>query len=192
MRSSTAHGHLYLFGWAFGGNKKTDDVNFGEDIDAYTAALGPYLNAENPDLGAFEKRGGKLVMISGAADSVVPYHATLDYYERVADHFGGIDKVRSFCRYYIIPGMAHGVQDTGLGAPPDLLGMVMAWREKGTVPNAVTCKRVVNGRTEIEMPVYPYPEQTSWNATTNGYEPIEGPRGGVERVADRFRPAAKE
>jgi feruloyl esterase len=62
----SAHGHLYLFKWVF-----------GADIDTYTAALAPYLNAENPDLSAFEKRGGKLIMTLGTADSVVPYHASL-------------------------------------------------------------------------------------------------------------------
>ena len=49
-----AHGHLYLFKWVFGAQKKLSDIDFGADIDAYTAALGPYLNAHNPDLSAFE------------------------------------------------------------------------------------------------------------------------------------------
>jgi feruloyl esterase len=186
-----AHGHLYPFAWAFEGKKATDEVNFGEDIDTYSRVLGPYLNAENPDLSPFEKRGGKLIMVSGAADSIVPYTATLDYYERVIEHFGNLEKVRSFCRFYLIPGMGHGGQATGLGGP-NTLQMVMAWREKGTVPNEVICKRVVNGKTEVEMPIYPYPQQTAWNAKTNSYEPVDAPRRGVERVADRFRPAPAE
>jgi len=186
-----AHSHLYLFSWVFGDKKTTDQINFSEDIDTYTAALGPYLNAENPDLSPFEKRGGKLVMVSGAGDSIVPYHATLDYYEQVIDHFGSLEKVRSFYRYYIIPGMGHGGQATGLGGP-NTLQMVIAWREKGTVPNEVICRRVVDGKTEIEMPIYPYPQQTTWNAQTNNYQPVDGARGGVERVAARFRPAPAE
>ena len=35
----TAHGHLYLFKWVFGADKKLEDINFGADIDTYTAAL---------------------------------------------------------------------------------------------------------------------------------------------------------
>jgi feruloyl esterase len=188
----SAHGNLYLFAWAFAGRKTTDEINFAEDIDTYTRVLGPYLNAENPDLGPFERRGGKMITVSGAADSVVPYHATLDYYERVIEHFGDLEKVRSFYRFYIVPGMGHGGQATGLGPPPDPLQMVMDWREKGTVPNAVICKRVVNGTTEIETPIYPYPQQTIWNVKTNAYEPVDAPRGGAERVASRFRPAPAE
>ena len=187
-----AHGHLYPFAWAFEGKKLSDDVNFGEDMDTYSRVLGPYLNAENPDLSAFERRGGKLIMVSGAADSIVPYHATLDYYERVIEHFGDLEKVRSFCRFYLIPGMGHGGQATGLGGLPNALTLVMDWREKQTVPNEVICRRVVAGKTEIEMPIYPYPQQTTWNAQTNSYQPMDGPRRRVERVADRFRPASAE
>jgi len=88
-----AHGNLYLFKWVFGAEKPLEEINFGVDIDTYTAALAPYLNAENPDLSAFAKRGGKLVMTLGTADSVVPYHASLDYYERVIERFGGLEKV---------------------------------------------------------------------------------------------------
>lgn len=188
-----AHGHLYLFRWVFGVDKKLEDINFGADLDTYTAALAPFLNAENADLSAFEKRGGKLLMTSGSADSIVPYHATLDYYERVIAHFGGLEKVQSFFRYYLIPGMGHG-GGPGINQPPSLLEVVRSWREKGEVPEMLKGRRVVQGQSapELEMPLYPYPLKTGWDAATESYKPVAGPRGGVERVAERFRPAAAE
>lgn len=188
---SAAHGHLYLFKWVFGADKKLSDINFGADIDTYTAALAPYLNAENPDLSAFEKRGGKLLMTSGSVDSIVPTSATLDYYERVIAHFGGLEKTQSFFRFYIIPGMGHG-GGPGIGNPPDMLSAVRAWREKGVVPEMLVGRRMVNGKAEIEMPLYPYPKQTVWDAAASAYRSIDGPRGGFEPVAERFRPAAAE
>jgi len=184
-----AHGHLYLFQWVFGKDKDLQSVDFGKDIDTYTAALGPYLNAENADLSAFEKRGGKLIMISGSADSCVPYHATLDYYERVIEHFGSLEKVASFCKFYIVPGMSHG-PGPGINKLPDMLGLVMNWREKGEAPHALNAQRIVDGKTELNMPLYPYPEKTTWEA--GAFKPVNGPRGGVERVAERFRPKAAE
>lgn len=187
----TAHGHLYLFQWVFGADKNLADINFGADIDAYTAALAPYLNAENPDLSAFEKRGGKLVMTSGSADSVVPYHATLDYYERVVEHFGGLEKVQSFFKFYLVPGMSHG-GGPGINQPPSLIEVVRNWREKGAVPGTLQGRRVVEGKTEFEMPLYPYPMKTGWDAATSSFKSVEGPRGSVERVAERFRPSAAE
>jgi feruloyl esterase len=187
----SAHGHLYLFTWVFGTEKKTDEIDFGADIDTYTAALGPWLNAENPDLSAFAKRGGKIILSSGTADSIVPYHATLDYYERVIEQSGGLEQAQSFARFYIIPGMAHGGGGPGINQSPNLFDAVKEWREKGTAPNALPGKRVAAGKTEIEMPLYPYPMKTGWDAAKSAFKPVEGPRGGVERVAARFRPPAE-
>ena len=185
-----AHGHLYLFKWVFGAQKNLMDIDFGKDIDTYTAALGPYLNAENPDLSQFEKRGGKMLMISGSADSCVPYHASLDYYERVIEHFGSIEKVRSFLRFYIIPGMSHG-PGPGINKLPNMFDLVVNWREKGIVPDMIQGQRVVDGKTELDISIYPYPAKTSWTPEA-GFKPVDGPRGGVDRIADSFRPAAAE
>ena len=186
-----AHGHLYLFQWVFGANRNLMDINFGADIDKYTAVLGPYLNAENPDLSLFEKRGGKMISIAGSADSCVPYHACLDYYERVAERFGSIEKVRSFFRFYIIPGMSHG-PGPGINSLPNTLNLVVNWREHGVAPEMIQGKRIVAGKTELDIPLYPYPTKTVWVADTASFQPVDGPRGGVERIAERFRPPAAE
>ena len=42
------------------------------------------------------------------------------------------------------------------------------------------------------MTIYPYPTQTGWNAVMKNFEPVDGKRGGVERIAERFRPSAAE
>lgn len=186
-----AHGHLYLFRWVFGPEKKLEDINFGADIDTYTAALAPYLNAENAELSAFEKRGGKLLMTVGTADSIVPYHASLDYYERVIERFGGLGKVQSFFRFYVIPGMGHG-GGPGVNQPPNLLDALRNWREKGVAPEALVGRHVENGQPTWEMPLYPYPAKAGWDSATARFIPVEGERGGVERVAERFRPPGSE
>ncbi len=188
---TAAHGHLYLFKWVFGADKDLAEINFGADIDTYTAKLAPYLNAENADLSAFEKRGGKLIMTLGTADSVVPYHASIDYYERVIGHFGSLDKARSFFHFYIVPGLAHG-GGPGINQPPNLLEAVRTWREKGTAPTSLLGRHAENGKALWDMPLYPYPTRTGWNPTTNQFEPIEGLRGGVDPIAKRFLPTAKE
>jgi feruloyl esterase len=55
----------------------------------------------------------------------------------------------------------------------------------------ISGKRIAEGKTEIEIPLYPYPARTRWDAGT-GFKPADGPRGGVERIAERLRPAAAE
>ncbi|MEK7412718.1 MAG: tannase/feruloyl esterase family alpha/beta hydrolase [Planctomycetota bacterium] len=186
---SIAHGNLYLFKWVFGADKDLMTLDFGKDIDAYTAALGPYLNAENADLDRFEKRGGKLLMFSGSADSCVPYHASIDYYECVAKRLGSIEKTREFIRLFIVPGMSHG-PGPGINVLPNMLNLVINWREKGVVPEMIQGRRVVDGKTELDMPLYPYPAKTGM--TNTGYRPVDGPRGGVDRIAEGFRRPAAE
>lgn len=186
-----AHGHLYLWKWVFGAEKNLDEINFGADIDTYTGALAPYLNAENPDLSAFAKRGGKLIVTVGSADSVVPYHASLDYYERVVERLGGLGKVQAFYSLYLVPGLSHG-PGPGINQLPNLVDAVRAWRENGTAPGPLTGRRVIDGKTELEMPVYPYPQKAGWDAAKQTFVPVEGPRPGVDRIAARFRPDSAE
>jgi len=186
-----ATGNLYLFNWVFGANKPLADIDFGKDFDTYTAALGPYLNAENPDLSAFEKRGGKLIVAAGSADACVPAHVSIDYYERVIERFGSLDKVQSFFRFYIIPGMAHG-GGPGINGEPDMLGAVRQWREKGIAPTEIHGNRYVDGKVVLTMPLYPYPAKTGWDAATSTFKQVDGPRGGVQRVSDRCLPPAAE
>ncbi len=187
-----AHGNLYLFQWVFGAHRDLSAIDFGKDFDAYTATLGPYLNAENANLDAFENRGGKLLLISGSADACVPYHATLDYYERVIAHTGSLRRAQEFCRFYLIPGMSHSLDASpGINQLPDFLNLVVDWREKQTAPDRIPARRVVDGKTEIELPLYPYPQKTGQNPAGE-LIPMPAARGGVARVAERFRPPAAE
>lgn len=186
-----AHGHLYLFNWVFGAGMDLQEFDFAEDMDTYTAALAPYLNADNPDLSAFEKRGGKLVMLSGSADSIVPYHASLDYYERVIEHAGSLERAQSFIRYYVVPGMGHG-GGPGVNETPIMIELVRKWREGGEAPAMIPGKRIVDGKTEWEIPIFPYPLWTEWDAASGTYKAVERPRGGVERIAERYLPPASE
>lgn len=187
----SAHGHLYLFRWAFGREKRLEDINFSTDIDSYTATLGPYLNADNPDLSAFRQRGGKLIMTSGTEDSTVPFHATLDYYERVVEHFGDLTEVRSFFRYFLIPGMAHG-GGSAIATVPGMLHVLRDWREKGITPDRIDGLRIHSDDGDIPVPLYPYPAKLGWDQEKEQFKAIDGERGGVERISDAFLPAARE
>jgi feruloyl esterase len=87
--------------------------------------------------------------------------------------------------------MSHG-PGPGINQLPNVIEAVRVWREKGTAPGVLPGRRVVDGKTELEMPLYPYPTKTGWDAATSSFKPVDGPRGGVERVAERFRPPAAE
>jgi feruloyl esterase len=169
--------HFYPFNWVFGESFDPSAFNFGSDMDAYTAALAPLLNAENPDLSAFKNRGGKLVMFSGAADSLVPWHATASYYTRAIQHLGGLEKTRAFFAYYLVPGRGHG--NAPFSITTDLLGLLVNWREKNTAPPALQARKADKGRAEIEI-------------TVPLWTPPDDFPSLVEPVSPRFLPEAGE
>ena len=186
-----ARGNLYLFRWVFGKERDLMTINFAGDIDTYTAELGPLLNAENPDLSRFEQHGGKLIITSGSADSCVPYHATLDYYERAAEAVGSLEHLREFCLFYLIPGMSHG-PGPGVNQLPDLLNLLTRWRENAEFPGTLAGERLEDDRLIFQLPIPPYPEKIVLDEKNGEPKAISGPRGGVNRIAQRFLPPAGE
>lgn len=142
------------------------------------------LNAENPDLSAFARRGGRLVMFSGTADSIVPYHATLDYYERCAAEAGSPEKLQEFFVYYLVSGMEHGINGV-----TDPFSLLVNWCEKGVRPGEIRLKRQY-GEETVDIPLYPYPQKTGYTPE-RGFFPEPAVRGAAP-VAPRYRPEAAE
>jgi len=101
-----------------------------------------HINTDNPDLSAFKAKGGKLVMMHGLNDAVIPAQGSINYYNRVASKMNGIDGIQDFYRFYLIPGFGHGVANgtTNSSANPPTPGgrqiydLVVDWVEKGAAP----------------------------------------------------------
>jgi feruloyl esterase len=116
------------------------------------------------DLSAFQERGGKLLMMHGLADGLVATQATTDYYKRLIEEMG-TKSVRSFVRYYTIPGLGHvfgSPQSAGGGffAGWDPLPALEAWVEKGQAPSGLVTtdqNAATKGRTRpvCEWPSWP-------------------------------------
>ncbi|MDF3128560.1 tannase/feruloyl esterase family alpha/beta hydrolase [Kiritimatiellaeota bacterium B1221] len=183
-RFLTAQSYQYPFQWVFGRDCDLMGLNFAEDMDTYTRALAPWLNAENPDLQAFKDRGGVLLITSGSADAIVPYPATLDYVERIMDLNVSPETFNGFCRYFLIPGKAHGADGPGLNRTEDTLPLIREWREQGTPPDSLHCFREEQGQVQYEMELTPYPNiQLTYRGETRR---VSGQRGGVPRISPRY------
>ncbi len=114
------------------------------------------------DISAFAARGGKLLLAHGLADVLVSSRATEDYYRRLQSEMGA-ERVRSFARYYEVPGLGHAVS-TAFNATWDSLTTLERWTENGTAPsNPITTDTTgVPGRTR---PLCDYPQWPRYKGT---------------------------
>lgn len=140
------HDMFYLFRWVLGVDFDFSKFDFHNDAQILHAQLDEHLNATDPDLSAFRARGGKLLLLHGTADPIIPYTSSVRYYEQVRQAMGDVS---DFFRLFLIPGMAHtsggpGLQDVGVGLPATpkdskhlALLALKEWVETGCAPSTL-------------------------------------------------------
>jgi len=112
-------------------------------------------DAKNPDLAQFRKRGGKLLMTYGWADSILQPLMGVHYYEDAVAKNGS--NTTEFFRLFMVPGMAHCGGGIGTDRHDSMTAMVN-WVEKGKAPASMMGSRVVNNQVVRTRPLCPYPQ----------------------------------
>ncbi|MGC4051165.1 MAG: tannase/feruloyl esterase family alpha/beta hydrolase [Paludibaculum sp.] len=113
------------------------------------------IDANDPDLTAFRKHGGKLIMYFGWADPQLNPRMGVEYYEQVLATMG--DSTGDFFRLFMVPGMFHcggGVGTSQFDATTPLL----RWVEESKAPARIEAARVVQGTVVRTRPLCAYPE----------------------------------
>jgi len=159
---------------------KFTQLNFDKDMATTDAKVGAILNAADPDLKAFQARGGKLVQYHGWNDgSPSPLHS-VNYYENVAAKMGGVQTTQEFYRLFMVPGMMHcgsgpGPNDFGNflvlvpAQDPDhnIFAALENWVEKGTPPDRIVATKYNEDNpgkgVSMTRPLCPYPQTAKWN-----------------------------
>jgi feruloyl esterase len=98
--------------------------------------FGKVMGTDDPDLRAFKRAGGKLMMWQGLADQLIFPQGTINYYNRVQRIMGGSSATTDFARLFLAPGVTH----CGFGPgpqPEDQLGQLVSWVENGQAPAAL-------------------------------------------------------
>ena len=67
-------------------------------------SFGSILNPNDPNLRAFEARGGKLIQYHGWSDASIPPEFSVNYFDSVQETMGNTQK---FFRLFMAPGVAH-------------------------------------------------------------------------------------
>ncbi len=162
MKTLSANPLDYVEGGAF--NKRREE-------------LSPILDGTNPDLSAFNRRGGKMIVTIGTNDTLASPGAQLDYYQAVLDKMGR-GTVDRFARLFVMPQAGHGlsgnsynVDGTGASITPapipnryDQWGLLFVWVEKKMAPPMSVV--VTAGERSLPLCSYPaYPRFVSGPAT---------------------------
>jgi hypothetical protein len=142
----------------------------GGKYAARRAQLSEWLDSTNPDLSAFYKRGGKMIVTIGTDDSLASPGAQLDYYQSVLDKMGR-ETVDAFARLFVLPQTGHGLSGrsyatngdgqtmTPFAIPNtfDRLALITAWAERNEAPGKTIT--VTAGNRSMPMTSYPnYPK----------------------------------
>ncbi len=118
---------------------KLADISFDRAAFDRLRPLHPLYDATNPDLSAFEKSGGKLILWHGLADQHISPLNTIAYYQAV-EKLLGADRADQFTRLYLFPGMYHC--DGGEGPNKiDLLTPMLNWVENGVAPQEIVARQ---------------------------------------------------
>ncbi len=171
-----------LFKWVFGANWDWKGFDFGRDMPIVDAQLDPIVNdAVRGTLAPFAKRGGKLIVFHGLADTLVPPGQSVAFFDRHAAQMGGMSKLADNARLFMAPGMMHCGGGTGpdafnttLGIPPrppsddarhDLFSALIAWTERGEPPDQIIATKFSGeepGRIAMQRPLCPYPQRAAY------------------------------
>jgi pimeloyl-ACP methyl ester carboxylesterase len=139
----------------------------GGKLNRRREEISPWLDATNPDLSAFYRRGGKLIANIGTNDTLASPGAQLDYYQSVIRKMGR-GKVDAFARLFVLPQTGHGLsgnshttngagQEIARFAIPnqyDKRGALIAWVEQNQAPG----KTLIVKAGDRSLPLCAYPD----------------------------------
>jgi hypothetical protein len=138
-------------------------LDMDTDVALVDAKFGNVLNSYDPDLGAFHKRGGKLIQYHGWADPAITARDSLEYFSRVQAKMGD---TRDFYRLFLAPGMLHCGGGAGPNSLPTLKAIV-AWVEAGQAPDQLIATKFKDNKPEAGVertrPLCAYPSQARWD-----------------------------
>jgi feruloyl esterase len=136
--------------------------DFDSDLDYTDTHFSQLLDAIDPDLTAFKKRGGKILFSHLWSSTTHTATRSIEYYEDVVSFLRGrrdsrneaLTKTREFFRLFMGPG------GSGSNAPDafDSLPYLEQWVERGIPPTSILASHKTNDVVDRTRPLCPYPE----------------------------------
>jgi len=143
--------------------------NFDSDLAYTDMHFSALIDAIDPDLSAFRKRGGKLLFSHLWSSTTHAATRSIEYYEQVASRMHGGEKDRGnkfgktqeFFRLFMVPSAS------GSKGPDtfDSLPYLERWVEQGTPPKSILASHKTGGVVDRTRPVCPYPQHAVYNGS---------------------------
>lgn len=116
--------------------------------------LAPIVNADDPDIGAFIRRGGKLIIYQGWDDPAITARSTIQYFDDVRRRVGRAADRQ--VRLFMVPGMMH------CGGGPgttrfDMQSELERWDEHGVAPERVIASNPESTENPLTRPLCAWP-----------------------------------
>lgn len=119
------------------------------------------FDANNPDMSAFTKHGGKLILYQGWGEPGIPPANLVRYYEEVQAR---TRNAKDAVRLFMVPGMGHCGGGTGVNTF-DMVTPLDHWVTAGQAPASVPASRVRNGVSDRTRPLCAYPQIAIYKGT---------------------------
>ena len=148
--------------------------NFNSDVAFTDAKFAVTLDAVNPDLRTFKRRGGKILQSHLWSSTTHPARRSVEWYDQVVSFMKANDEddqgnghqddsgvlgngdfrpIQQFYRFFLAPG---GSGSKGPGTF-DSLPYLERWVEQGIPPSSILASHVTNGVVDRTRPLCPYP-----------------------------------
>jgi feruloyl esterase len=137
-------------------------LNFAGDIALAQNADRDTINATNPDLKAFFRRGGKLLQYHGWSDQQMSAATSPKYYESVLSTVRDAKLVEQSYRLFMVPGMGHCGGGEGTDTF-DKIGTLEQWVNSGKPPDKIVASRAEADKVVRTRPLCPYPQTAVYN-----------------------------
>ena len=167
-----------LFSTGFLRNMVFSDANWtykqstlSNALDSADTKMAATLNSTDPNLKAFQDRGGKLIVYHGWSDAAIPPRNAINYYKNVESTMGNA-AVNGFMRLYMLPGVQHCAGGPGPNffgqaavlqasdAQHDVFTALVDWVEQGKAPASIIATKFSKNdparSVEMTRPVCPY------------------------------------
>jgi pimeloyl-ACP methyl ester carboxylesterase len=143
VKAGTGQLGIEFYRWMVYGDAdwSADKFEVNRDHAAGRDRAGPLVDARNPDIAAFTRRGGKLLLWHGWNDALIPAGSTIKYYRAVEAKLGA--ETGSSVRLFMAPGVNHCGGGDGPGNF-DKLGQIDRWIESGNPPSRIVATKYDN------------------------------------------------